>query len=169
MSLNHILQKNTENTTENSLDVVFHDIKCNSISFELSDNVLVIPNVQVLSSPSGTVLGNINLTFVRNGSMCLVQIPQFNIDLSALPSNYADIFTPIPAEFKPSSNNDMYWPCCHAFNSNLPAMSVDACVQYSYSSNHFFILNSGTDVTNIVFPAGSTIYIPYTTIMYYVD
>ena len=41
MSLNHILQKNTENTTENSLDVVFHDIKCNSISFELSDNVYV--------------------------------------------------------------------------------------------------------------------------------
>ena len=25
MSLNHILQKNTENTTENSLDVVFHN------------------------------------------------------------------------------------------------------------------------------------------------
>ena len=101
--------------------------------------------------------------------MCLVQIPQFNIDLSSLPNNYADIFTPIPAEFKPSSNNDMYLAMLSRINSNLPAMSVDACVQYSYSNNHFFILNSGTDVTNRAFPAGSTSHIPYTTIMYYVD
>lgn len=165
MSLNEIANPNL--VPNNALNVTFNQITCNNITGNFVRQ-LTIPGVQIVSSPSGNVVGTVNIQLYRIGNVVTVQIPAFSA--TADPARvYYIIYATIPTAYQPNTGQETYIPIAHTVNANLPAWSTDALLHFNQVSSQLQIENGGDGNTNNTFAGNTNNYFTNISVSYLTD